>query len=267
MENLFYYCFECDYSSRTKEKKFIKDCLKEFKPTEITSIGISVNNNPYCLEFNIFIYIETNESKAKFEKWLMNSYPEKSRRYNIFTKDLVCTNIHTFIDESQVDFALTNESNYLFFFPERIFLEMNHPQYSAKKKIPRVFLSHASEDKSSIVEPLFEYLQSKEIDVWLDKYEIDYGENIYQKVSEGIEHAKIAIFVITENFLNKKWPQEEQAALSHLTFKDKSLVIVALENEERLPRLIATRKYIKWDDGKNMSEIANAIQRKMNQVS
>lgn len=141
---------------------------------------------------------------------------------------------------------------------------MNHPQFSSKKNTPKVFLSHASEDKKSIVEPLFEYLQNKEISVWLDKYEIDYGENIYQKVSEGIDNAEVAIFVITENFLNKKWPKEELSALSHLIFNNKSLVIVSIKDGTELPKLITTRKYIQWDDGKNLSEIAEVIKRKLN---
>jgi hypothetical protein len=264
MEDFFYYCFECDYSSRTKEKQFIKDCLKTFDSTEITNIGVSTNNNPYSLEFKIFLHLETEKNKVKFENWLKTNYPQKYRRYNIFTKDLFQYNVHTFVDEQQVDFALTKESNYLFLFPEREFFEMNHPQFSSKKNTPKVFLSHASEDKKSIVEPLFEYLQNKEISVWLDKYEIDYGENIYQKVSEGIDNAEVAIFVITENFLNKKWPKEELSALSHLIFNNKSLVIVSIKDGTELPKLITTRKYIQWDDGKNLSEIAEVIKRKLN---
>ena len=107
-------------------------------------------------------------------------------------------------------------------------------------------------------------MQNNEISVWLDKYEIDYGENIYQKVSEGIDNAEVAIFVITENFLNKKWPKEELSALSHLIFNNKSLVIVSIKDGTELPKLITTRKYIQWDDGKNLSEIAEAIKRKLN---
>lgn len=257
MEDFFYYCFECDYSSRTKEKQFIKDCLKTFDSTEITSIGVLTNNNPYSLEFKIFLYLETEKNKVKFENWLKTNYPQKYRRYNIFTKDLFYYNIHTFVDEQQVDFALSKESNYLFHFPER-------ELYPSKKNEPKAFLSHASEDKESIVEPLFEYLQNKEISVWLDKYEIDYGENIYQKVSEGIDNAEFAIFVITENFLNKEWPKEELSALSHLMFNNKSLVIVSIKDGAELPKLITARKYIKWDDGKNLSEIAEVIKRKLN---
>ena len=68
MEDFFYYCFECDYSSRTKEKQFIKDCIKTFNSTEITCIGVSINNNPYSLEFKIFLYLETEKNKVKISK-------------------------------------------------------------------------------------------------------------------------------------------------------------------------------------------------------
>lgn len=260
MSDLCYYCFECDYGTRSQEKIFIKDCLQNFNPDEITNIGISVNNNIYSLEFYIFLHLD-KKIKSKFEAWLSESYPSKYRKLNLFTKDLLLFNVQTFCDEQSVDFAFDNRG--IFLFPERQILESLHPQYRRHNMPPRVFLSHSSVDKPTIVEPLYDFLQTQEIDVWLDKYEIDYGDNIYQKVNEGINNAQFAIFVLTENFLNSKWAKEEISAFTELIFNDKSIVIVNVKDKTIIPKMISARKYMEWNEGQCLAELARVIKRKL----
>ena len=55
---------------------------------------------------------------------------------------------------------------------------------SADRK-PHIFLSHSSRDKD-IVKKLASDLLACEVDVWLDEWEIEVGDNIFKTVNEKI---------------------------------------------------------------------------------
>ncbi|ASP18271.1 hypothetical protein HMPREF9120_00848 [Neisseria sp. oral taxon 020 str. F0370] len=265
MEDIFY-CFECNYKARTKEKPFLKDILNNFTKDEITGFVLFVNNNMYSLQFHIGLYFETDTIREKFDQWLVKYYPNKSLKPNIRAVDLIkSANVISVRDETDIDIAVTPYGNAIFLFAEQNTLEQDFPQYQPVKPVKsKIFLSHSSLDKKTIVQPIFNYLQSRQLPVWLDKYEIDYGDNIYQKVSEGIQNAEFAIFVLTENFLASKWASEELSSLTDLIFNNYSIVIVDMENETLIPKIISARKYMKWDNGNCLPAISDTIKRKLN---
>lgn len=265
VEDIFY-CFECDYKARTKEKPFLKDILNNFTKDEITGFVLCINNNMYSLQFHVGLYFETDSIRKKFDQWLMKNYPNKSLKPNIRAIDLIrSANVISIRNEEDIDIFITPYGNGMFLFAEQHALEKDFPQYQPVRQMQsKIFLSHSSLDKKTIVEPIFNYLQSRQIPVWLDKYEIDYGDNIYQKISEGIQNAEFAIFVLTENFLNSKWASEELSSLTDLIFKNNSIVIVDIENEKLIPKMISARKYMKWDNGNCLPDISNTIKRKLN---
>lgn len=265
MEHIFY-CFECDYKARTKEIPFLKDILNNFTKDEITGFVLYINNNMYSLQFHVGLYFETDSIRKKFDRWLMKNYPNKQIKPNVRAVDLIkSANVISICDGVDLDMVITPHGNGIFLFAEQYTLEKDFPQYRPVKQMQsKIFLSHSSLDKKTIVEPIFNHLQSRQIPVWLDKYEIDYGDNIYQKISEGIQNAKFAIFVLTENFLNSKWASEELSSLTDLIFNNNSIVIVDMENEALLPKMISARKYMKWDNGNCLLDISNTIKRKLN---
>jgi len=267
LSNNYMYMFECDYGARVKEKTFLKDILRTFEPDYATSIGAVANNNPYCLEFSIHVNIQNDP--ARFETWLRDNYPEKMRRHNVFLNDIYFFNIITFLDEETVDLALTSEPNFLFLWPEKELLENNNPQYKKmNRNESKVFISHSSKDKELIVGPLNAYLQSEDIGTWLDSYEIDYGDNIYLKVNEGIENAKIGIFILTNNFFDSAsgWPVAEFSTffMDLMRSNKKVLMVNAGVDQDKIHAMMKAYKYLSWDDGKGLPEIANAIRRKLN---
>ncbi|HSB95133.1 MAG TPA: hypothetical protein VLC91_01710 [Spongiibacteraceae bacterium] len=128
MQNNHMYVFECEYGSRVKERQFLKDILNTFDKDYATMVGLIVNNNPYCLEFSIAINLQ--DDPVKFESWLKENYPEKSKRHNIFLGDIFQYNVQTLLDDSVVDDALVSEGDgWLFFWPEQELLEELNPQY------------------------------------------------------------------------------------------------------------------------------------------
>lgn len=267
MKHNYLYLFECDYGSRLKERQFVKDILRTFDKDYATMVGAVVNNNPYCLEFSIAVNLQ--DDPIKFERWLRTNYPDKLKRHNVFLENALTFNVQTFTDDYMVDAALAREGQgFLFFWPERELLESQHPQYKCmKRNASKVFLSHSSKDKELIVNPLNSYLQAQSIGTWLDSYEIDYGENIYLKVNEGIENAKVGIFILTDNFFDSAsgWPITEFSTFFMELMKSnkKVLMVNAGVEPERIHAMMKAYRYLNWEGGTGLPEIAAAIKRKL----
>jgi hypothetical protein len=75
---------------------------------------------------------------------------------------------------------------------------------------PKVFISHASEDKDRFVLNFAKKLREKGIDAWLDKWEMKPGDSLMDKIFvEGIGQARAFIIIISHNSINKPWVHEE----------------------------------------------------------
>lgn len=75
---------------------------------------------------------------------------------------------------------------------------------------PKVFVSHASEDKQRFVLKFAQQLRANGIDAWLDKWEMLPGDSLVQKIFEqGIKEANAIIVVLSNNSVNKPWVREE----------------------------------------------------------
>lgn len=97
-----------------------------------------------------------------------------------------------------------------------------------------IFLSHASEDKEKIVEPLIECLKSGGIsNIWYDKNEVEEGHSIIRKINEGLSNSKIGIIVLTPNFIGKHFTNWELECLLWLMIYNKIRLIPLMKNINR----------------------------------
>ena len=72
-----------------------------------------------------------------------------------------------------------------------------------------VFISHASEDKDEIVRPLAMALQSENLRVWYDEFELKIGDSLRQKIDRGLANSKVGLVVLSPNFISKGWTNYE----------------------------------------------------------
>ena len=70
-----------------------------------------------------------------------------------------------------------------------------------------VFISHASEDKASFVDPLVQSLDSIGVRVWYDEFVLTVGDSLMRKIDHGLSRSKFGIVVISPDFLEKKWTE------------------------------------------------------------
>ncbi len=82
---------------------------------------------------------------------------------------------------------------------------------SADGKKYDVFISHASEDKESLVDNLVICLTNLGIKVWYDKTNITWGDSFREKMDEGLRNARYGIVILSPDYIKdgKYWTKAE----------------------------------------------------------
>ena len=75
---------------------------------------------------------------------------------------------------------------------------------------PKVFVSHASEDKDRFVVEFARRLRENGVDAWLDQWEMKPGDSLVDKIfEEGLKEARAVIVVLSKVSVQKPWVREE----------------------------------------------------------
>lgn len=98
-------------------------------------------------------------------------------------------------------------------------------------RAPKVFISHASEDKARFVLSFATELRTAGVDSWVDEWEILPGDSIVRKIfSEGIDGADAIVVVLSRVSVRKSWVQEElDAAVVQRITRETRLIPVVLD--------------------------------------
>ena len=83
------------------------------------------------------------------------------------------------------------------------------PESSAVQKGYDVFISHAAEDKDSIVRDLAFALRERDLEVWYDEFALRIGDNLRRKIDTGLASSRFGVVVLSRHFFAKEWPQYE----------------------------------------------------------
>jgi TIR domain len=76
-----------------------------------------------------------------------------------------------------------------------------------------IFISHASEDKDSIVRPLAHALKAHGVPVWYDEFSLRPGDSLRRSIDRGLSECVAGLVVLSPSFFAKEWPQRELDAL------------------------------------------------------
>ena len=72
-----------------------------------------------------------------------------------------------------------------------------------------VFISHASEDKESVVRPLAKLLQALDVKVWYDEFTLEVGDSLSESIDRGLANSRYGIVVLSPTFMKKVWTRRE----------------------------------------------------------
>jgi hypothetical protein len=78
-----------------------------------------------------------------------------------------------------------------------------------EKEAYDVFISHAWEDKEDFVEDLALKARDAGLRVWYDKFALQWGDSLRQKIDAGLAGSYFGIAVLSPSFFAKQWTQYE----------------------------------------------------------
>jgi len=112
--------------------------------------------------------------------------------------------------------------------------------------MPKVFVSHASEDKERFVVDLATRLRARGIDAWLDKWEMFPGDSRVDKIfEEGLKDATAVIIVLSANSIAKPWVREElNASVVQRISKGTKVIPIVIDDCE-VPTALTSTLYVK----------------------
>ncbi|AOS83159.1 hypothetical protein BIU88_02765 [Chlorobaculum limnaeum] len=109
-----------------------------------------------------------------------------------------------------------------------------------------VFLSHSSADKSAI-EKIVSDFKKEGIKVWVDHEQINFGDNITNKIEYGLKNSKFIIVTLSKNLGKSNWCRAEYGPILNKEYggnNDKKVIPLKLDNcpDEDIPYLLYDKK-------------------------
>lgn len=88
-----------------------------------------------------------------------------------------------------------------------------------------VFISHASEDKDSLVRELADHLSGRGYKVWYDEFELSVGKGLRRSIDYGIRESRYGIVVLSKHFFGKGWPNYELDGLVQIDIEHPGIIL------------------------------------------
>ncbi len=77
-----------------------------------------------------------------------------------------------------------------------------------------LFISHASEDKATLVRPLASALAAFGVRLWYDEFTLEVGDSLSRSIDRGLAESRFGIVVLSHAFLRRPWPEYELRGLT-----------------------------------------------------
>lgn len=94
-----------------------------------------------------------------------------------------------------------------------------------------IFISHASEDKDTVVRPLAKMLKEYGIRVWYDEFELKLGDSLSKSIDKGLSNSSYGIIILSNSFLEKGWTDYELRSLISQEILKRDKVILPIWHE------------------------------------
>lgn len=157
---------------------------------------VAVNNNIYNLSF--FLVIETNNLEQ------INNIKTITLRYKLKINNEIGFN-------EVIDSIFTKSFNYVTLMANidiNTLEDMLAPLVYFKDEKNKIFISYSHKDKY-LVKSIIEKLKIQGFNMWIDELEIDIGDNILDKVNQGINECDLAMVFLSNNTITSLFAKHE----------------------------------------------------------
>jgi formylglycine-generating enzyme required for sulfatase activity len=126
-----------------------------------------------------------------------------------------------------------------------------------------VFICHSSKDKP-IITTLIEDLKKENITYWVDAEQIEFGDSITEKITEGLETSKYVIPCLSKNLKNSGWTRAEYGSILNAEFSGNSkkrVIPFLLEDCDvnDIPTLLRDKKRVTYSNKTEFNEFINFL--------
>lgn len=104
------------------------------------------------------------------------------------------------------------------------------PALSAGDETYDVFISHASEDKDTIVRSLVTELVEQGLKVWYDEFALRIGDSLRQKIDKGLAKSRVGLVVLSPSFIAKGWTNYELDGIVTRTVSGEQILLPIWHN-------------------------------------
>lgn len=257
-----------DYGDREHERLFVADILDSFDKNSLCGANLFINNDPYGLELLLSLNFEKDGDI--FEVWLRDKYPSKRREYRLIFDDISHAirrrgySICGLLDSNMLDLAMPSEANGLFIFPDRKIVSSIWGRANPSTSFT-VFLSHSSRDKP-VIDKVFNELHKANVRAWYDRYEIEPGDSITDKINEGLASSRLGILFFSRSFIDKKsgWPTKEANYFFQKLMRErkKNFVVCNIDlGIDEIPPLLQDFRFIDMNSPTAIAELVDMVKK------
>ncbi|MBN8887552.1 MAG: toll/interleukin-1 receptor domain-containing protein [Rudaea sp.] len=107
-----------------------------------------------------------------------------------------------------------------------------------------VFISHASEDKESIVRRLVTLLVGYGYQVWYDEFSLSLGDSLRRSIDAGLIKSRFGAVVLSHSFFKKNWPQYELDSLNAISIATGEKRILPIWHEITYREMVGYSPYL-----------------------
>lgn len=87
------------------------------------------------------------------------------------------------------------------------------------------FISHATEDKATIVRELADSLLKKGYNIWYDELSLQIGDSLRKSIDLGLKNSRYGIIILSKAFFIKAWPNYELNGLVSLNIERPGILL------------------------------------------
>lgn len=98
----------------------------------------------------------------------------------------------------------------------------------------KIFISHATTDKTTIALPLYTQLKAHKLNPWIDKEDIQQSDSIFRTINSGLANASYAVAVISSSFMQSEWTNRELESIFNLMVEKKIIRLFVIYH--KIPR-------------------------------
>ena len=108
----------------------------------------------------------------------------------------------------------------------------------------KIFISYTQQDKKN-ADLIADKLRRAGHEVWFDGWKIKAGDNLIEKINQGVKEADAFIVIISKNSLSSKWALHEYSALAFGELSNQtSRIIPVLVDKSTVPQYLARYQYV-----------------------